>query len=651
VVGKVYRILIIEDILYDAKLIERNLKSAGIDFISKRVENEANFTRELIEFSPDLILSDFKLPSFDGITALKILHQQNLDIPFIFVSGSIGEEFAIEVLKSGATDYVFKDKMQKLGPAVLRAIHEREEVIDRQHAQEELRKSELKYRTLIERINEGLIQVDVNNVILFVNDRFCEMLKYEEIDLLGRLAHEVFLDQEEQKLIIEKYKEIFKGKSDRFEVQVRKKDGNFLLMEVSAAPIYDFNDNVVGSIGIYTDITERKEAENALIDAKEKAEEMNRLKTSFLANMSHELRTPMIGILGFSQLLFDEIKDPILKENARIIYESGKRLTETLNQILDLSRIEASKLVMNLAPLNIVNVVKDSVKIFEAIAVKKNLKMELNIQNNDLSANLDRRMFVHAMQNLINNAIKYTDAGKVTIDVTEEIIGGGKWINISVIDTGIGISEKNQEFIFESFRQVSEGFNRKFEGVGLGLTITKKFVELMGGQILVQSKVGSGSTFTIKFPSINSKSEENNLVVPAKENNNIAKTDGKKSEKPEVLYVEDDLASQTVVTLFLNNICNVRITPNGESAVKMASEKHYDLILMDVNLEGRMDGMETARKILEVPGYKDIPIIAITAYAMVGDKEKFLAGGCTHYISKPFERSQIVNMVKEILSI
>ena len=288
--GKIYRILLIEDIPSDAKLMERNLKSAGLDFVSKRVEDEESFLRELKEFSPDIVLSDFKLPAFDGLTALQCLLQFNPDIPFIFVSGSIGEEIAIQALKTGAKDYVFKDKMQKLAPAVLRAINEREEIYERQHAEEELRKSELKYRTLIERMNEGIVQVDVNNKILFVNDRICNMLGYNEIELTGKTAYEVFLDPDDQKSFLDKNNEILDGNSDRYEVRLKKKDGRFIVMEVSAAPIYSFNNNVIGSIGIYSDITERKEAEAALIEAKEKAEEMNRLKTSFLANMSHEVK-------------------------------------------------------------------------------------------------------------------------------------------------------------------------------------------------------------------------------------------------------------------------------------------------------------------------------------------------------------------------
>ena len=649
--GKVYKILIIEDIPSDARLMERNLKSAGLDFISMRVENEESFLKELNEFCPDLILSDFKLPSMDGLTALKHSLQHNLNIPFIFISGSIGEEFAIAAIKAGAKDYVFKDNMQKLGPAVIRALHEREEIYERQRAEEELRKSELKYRTLIERMNEGIVQVDVDNVILFVNKRFSEMMGYKESELMGKVAHRIFLEQGKQKFFINKSKEVLEGKSERFEIQMLKKGGSYLIMEVSAAPIFDFNNNVIGSIGIYSDITERKETEKALIDSKEKAEEMNRLKTSFLANMSHELRTPMIGILGFSQLLCDEIKDPVLKENARIIYDSGKRLTETLNQILDLSRIESNKLVMNLAPLNIADVINESAKIFETVVSNKNLKLEINIANNNLYSNLDRRMFAHAVQNLINNAIKYTDTGKINISINDEKTENQNWVVVSVADTGIGIDEKNLEIIFESFRQVSEGLSRKFEGVGLGLTITKKFVELMGGKINVKSKIGKGSTFIIKFPEIISNVNHDIPLMQTKEIQNSNMVENKKTTKPEVLYVEDDLASQTVVSLFLNQICNVTITPTGETAIKMATEKHYDLILMDVNLEGRMDGLESTKAILELPGYNNVPIIAITAYAMVGDKEKFLAGGCTHYISKPFERSQLVSMVKEILSV
>ena len=247
-------------------------------------------------------------------------------------------------------------------------------------------------------------------------------------------------------------------------------------------------------------VAELKEEGEELRNAKEKAEEMNRLKSSFLANMSHELRTPMIGILGYSEMLVEESKDEETMKAANIINESGRRLLNTLNMILNLSRIEAGKLNYEFSSIDVVEIVKDCCKLFEEAAIKKGLYLEIETKHKLLNLYLDDKMFREVINNLINNAIKFTSFGGVTIEILAETGDTGKWTIINVKDTGIGISKVDQVSIWEEFRQVSEGLGRSFEGTGLGLTLTKKFVEIMKGTITVESRCFEGSVFTVRFP-------------------------------------------------------------------------------------------------------------------------------------------------------
>ncbi len=242
-----------------------------------------------------------------------------------------------------------------------------------------------------------------------------------------------------------------------------------------------------------------KELENTNIElkfAKEQAEEMNRLKSNFLANMSHELRTPLIGINGFADFLRQDLEVPALKEMAEIIFNSGNRLSETLNLILDLSRFESKNMELEYQKIDIVKGTETVICLFKELAREKGLWLNTTFNRSSIFINSDGWAFQSILNNLINNAIKFTNEGGITVDIS--IITG--FVEIKVIDSGIGISKENHKLIFEEFRQVSEGLNRNFEGTGLGLNITKKLVAKLGGEISVVSERGEGSTFIVKLP-------------------------------------------------------------------------------------------------------------------------------------------------------
>jgi len=321
---------------------------------------------------------------------------------------------------------------------------------------------------------------------------------------------------------------------------------------------------------------------------------------------------------------------------------------ETLNLILDLSRIEAGKLEINIAQIDIVQIVHDICQLFYEAAVKKSLYLRVESNVKSLVLQLDEKLFREAINNLVNNAIKYSLQGGVTLKIYEEQAEAGVFGVIDVIDTGIGISETEQAFIWEEFRQVSEGIGRKFEGTGLGLTITKKFVEKMHGTISVQSKLNYGSIFTVKFP-VGNKSIAQPRVA---EISAIEETDISRSIDilHEVLYVEDDPVAAGVVKRMLHNVCSLDIVANSQQAIEKARNKQYKAILMDINLGHGPDGLETARSIREIDSYNGIPVIAVTAFAMVGDREEFLAAGCTDYISKPFKKKELIDIVRKAIT-
>lgn len=407
-------------------------------------------------------------------------------------------------------------------------------------------------------------------------------------------------------------------------------------------------------IGTSLETTKRKQSEQELIKAKDKAEESERLKTSFLANMSHELRTPMVGILGYSDMLRSELTNGEHYVMAESIFNSGNRLMETLNLILDLSRIEAGKLELNNKIFNISETVKTAVKLYEKLAESKGLRIEYENCDKSITVNLDERLVRDIINNIINNAIKYTIEGEVVVKVNEILIENKPYISVVTKDTGIGIPSDKLDLIFEEFRQVSEGLNRGFEGTGLGLSLTKKFVEKMGGFITVTSELGKGSVFTVTLPS-NMDADIKEEIIKQEldvsqdlKSTKIKKEVVLKNEKKRILAVDNDDTTLMLIDTFLSGHYIIDKAKSGEEAIYLARLNKYDLILMDINL-GKDDGIYVTKKIREIKGFKNVPVVALTAYAMVGDREKFIKDGLNDYISKPFLKADLLSLISKLL--
>ena len=503
--------------------------------------------------------------------------------------------------------------------------------------------SELKREALVKHFefvvkyaNDIIILTDKTGQLVEANERAVSVYGYTKEELL-KLNIRDLRPQELREDVEVTYNKIHESGGLLFETRHLKKDGSEIPVEVSSREI--IIDGYPFYHGIIRDISERKRAQEEMKKAKDKAEEMNRLKSSFLANMSHELRTPMSGILGFAEILYSELDDTGFKEMAGIILNGGKRLTKTLNSILDLSKVEADKMELKLECADLSGLIKESVSLFNASAKEKGLLLETELENNVYS-NIDMRIFDHALSNLIQNAIVYTEKGKITVELKREVMNDKEYAVIKVIDTGIGIPENHLGAIFEPFRQVSDGLSRSYEGTGLGLSLTKKFVEIMNGNISVQSQFGKGSTFTVRFTALSQT--ENEVNNSKQEINNVKATKNPGDKK--ILLVEDDDLTLTTVRAILKNRCAIDSVTTGYDAIEMAKNNKYDVILMDIGLKG-MSGLEAAQEIKKIPGYEKTPIVAVTAYAMIGDKEKFLEGGCTHYISKPFKINEFIETI------
>jgi PAS domain S-box-containing protein len=404
----------------------------------------------------------------------------------------------------------------------------------------------------------------------------------------------------------------------------------------------DENKKVISFEGILIDITRKKQVEKELIKAKEKAEQINLIKNNFFANMSHELRTPLIGILGNAELIRDESNDDEIKEMATVIFQSGRRLSETLNMILDIAKLEADQTDVKLETMDVIPLIKESIALFEPTATDKRLKFIYSINLPLSFAEINSSFFSSVVNNLLNNAIKYTLKGEIVLSVSNI----NDRIKISIRDTGIGIDENFVNQVFEPFRQVSEGFARTFEGTGLGLTITKKYVELMYGRIYVESKMGTGSEFTVTIPAVQN-TKENILTIE-----NIIETSIQSSENPKkkkILILDDDEISLRTLSTFLKNDYDIDTVYDANTALAIAKKNIYDAFLLDIGLKGSLSGLDVAQELKKLKKYSAVPIIAVTAYAMTGDREKILSGGCTHYISKPCGKRDLQNLVKTAL--
>ncbi len=519
------------------------------------------------------------------------------------------------------------------------------DITGRKMAEDNLRK----LSSAVEQSQVSIVITNKDGVIEYVNPKLLEVTGFAVDETIGQNPR-IFKSGE---FSGNDYKDMWNilitGKEWKGIFHNRKKNGELFWESATISPVKNEFGEITHFVAVKEDITKKKEMEINLQKALEKAEEMSRLKSNFLANMNHELRTPLNGILGFAGILKEELKDQEHIKMASVILSSGRRLSETLNLILDLSDVEAEKIDISSKKLEVVSIVKNIAGLFTEAALQKKLDYRFINKERKIFAKLDEQFFPRVIYNLIDNSVKYTDKGSIVIEIGTENQNNNSLFYVKIKDTGIGISKENIEIIWNAFRQISEGLNRGYEGTGLGLTISKRITELLHGTIEVESELGKGSEFIVKFPAILEIVEEPEPMMQ-KEFVSVESgtTDHPSKELPRVLYVEDDITNQNVVKLYLKNRYLIDIADDAINALKLIEQKKYDIILMDINLGRGMNGIQVTKEIRKYSSYVNTPIIAVTAYTMGSDKSEFMRAGCTNYLAKPFYKNDLLKILDEI---
>lgn len=524
------------------------------------------------------------------------------------------------------------------------------DITDRKKSEEALKESEARFRALFDDNPSMYFIIDNRGEVLAVNKFGASQLGYSIEELVGRPVLSVF-HPDDMNSASKEFAKVLLHPMQIFKWEFRKlrKDGSMLWVREVVRAVYDADGHLVVFI-VCEDITEQKQKDIELLKAKEQAEHSNKLKDGFIANISHEIRTPLFGIQGMTSLLYDSILPFITKKEQKyfdIIHLSSNRVIRTIEMILDYSRLKSGEYKFEPKPLSLPTLISEVIEKYRVQAEEKKLELIFENSAGDVTIIADEYGIKQSISNLLSNAIIFSNTGsiKVLLYKTEENI-----LAIDVQDNGIGITEEYLTNLFNPYTQEEMGYGRSYEGIGLGLSLVKKFLDLHGADISVVSRKNAGTIFTIHFKTgviYQTEAEtDNKRPVPLPE---IDRPETEKKIRHSILVVEDELANQLFIESILERHFNPIMVDSDVGAMEVLKTRPVSLILMDIALKGNVDGIELTKLIRSKKALAGIPIIAVTGYAYKDDKEKILASGCNDYLAKPFQAPELLEKINKLL--
>lgn len=641
---KPVNILMIEDSVAQASFIQHmlNLESSE-QYNICWAKTFAGGVEQLSRNVPDIILLDLMLPDSVGLNTFIKANKIAPNLPIIVLSGLDDETLAIRAVQKGAQDYIVKGNVNsnKLNQAIFYAI-------ERKKTESALRESQKRYKELANALPQTVFELDLTGKIKFVNRNALDTLGYSQeevnkgLNILKVIAPEDYRKAKSNILNVLKYK-----KNSDAEYLIRQKQGTTFPARIYSSPIIE-HEKITGIRGILVDISESKRIEAALEQAKEAAETANRSKSEFLANMSHEIRTPMNGIIGMTELALDTDLSPKQNEYLEIVKHSADSLLDLLNDILDFSKIEAGKLELEETDFNLHYLVEATISTVAIQAERKGIELLCDIKSDvPIALAGDPGRLRQIIINLMGNAIKFTENGEIMIQVQlQQQAPDDNFIELyfSVRDTGIGIPTDKVEKIFQSFSQADGTTTRKYGGTGLGLTISKQLVKMMGGKIWVESEPGKGSSFqfTVKMKPSQIVFEE--TIVDKNVDFHGAR----------ILIVDDNPTNCIIMHDVVSGWgFNATVVKSSEEALQElqnsdADKKPFTMALLDFQMPG-ISGFELAENINENPGWRDLKMIMMTSASQSGDANRCKKIGINAYLQKPIRQMDLLRTILSII--
>ncbi len=597
--------------------------------------------RYLLEYQPQSV---FVLPISKQERVLGVVYIEHRQMPDLFTDSKIT---ALSFLCSQAAIALDNANLYR----------------ESRQAQIDLATSRQKYYDLIQSSDGVVWEYDLaTDLFSFVSDRAVALLGYPISDWLSQPNFWCYhIHPEDLNLALSCYQEAIQNRHRReSEYRMIAADGRIVWVYDISTPGYDRSGNLVSTTGLLIDISDRKQVEIELQQTNDQLALANteliratQLKDEFLATMSHELRTPLNAILGMSEILQEEIFGAVNKRQLKsltTIETSGQHLLSLINDILDVSKISAGKIELDLLIVNVLHLCNSSIALIKQQAVAKEIGLDLQLPPDIGKIFVDERRIRQVLINLLSNAVKFTSQGGwIELCVTRS--ADDDWIEFAVIDTGIGIANVDRHKLFKPFVQLDSKLSRQYEGTGLGLTLAQQIVELHHGSIRFESEVGKGSCFIVRLPQacLVAAPDSDELLVVDRVDPVLEQSIGDLSRSPLILLAEDNQDNLNVLSIFLTAKGYRTILANdGHQAIKIAQQQRPDLILMDIQMPG-MDGLEAIVWIRQHPELAKMPIVAVTSLAMKGDRDRCLAAGATDYLSKPFPLNQLNLKIQELL--